>query len=330
MRRCFRPTAAAARSNFCSSAAAMPRCRAPASTKTVGGKTVWIQAGEDLANRDVLIDDIVADFYRNVGWITLPILLVLLITDIAIFRRALRPLRQASEIAERYRPGAAPTSGCRPAKFRARCVPLVSAVNQALDRLEEGFRVQRDFTADAAHELRTPLSVLRTRIDTSRGSATCARRCGRTSRAWRISSASCSTSPSSTPSSSIPRRRPTCARWLRRGRRVRRAVGAGAGQGDRAVGRERTGLGQGQCRRCSAAPSATSPKTPSITRQQDRRSNSWSRTTARCSVLDHGPGITDEERKLIFRASGGAIAASPAAPGLGFRSCSASPSCIRL
>jgi signal transduction histidine kinase len=132
--------------------------------KTVGGQTVWIQAGEDLANRDVLIDDIVADFYKNVGWITLPILLVLLIADIAIFRRALRPLREASEIARDIGPA---RTGLRlptdeiPVEVR----PLVSAVNQALDRLEEGYRIQRDFTADAAHELRTPLSILRTRLD---------------------------------------------------------------------------------------------------------------------------------------------------------------------
>jgi signal transduction histidine kinase len=132
--------------------------------KTVGGQTVWIQAGEDLANRDVLIDDIVADFYRDVGWITLPILLVLLIADIAIFRRALRPLREASEIASDIGPTRTdlrlPTDEI-PREVR----PLVSAINLALDRLEQGFRIQRDFTADAAHELRTPLSILRTRLD---------------------------------------------------------------------------------------------------------------------------------------------------------------------
>ena len=132
--------------------------------KTVGGQTVWVQAGEDLANRDVLIDDIVADFYRDVGWITLPILLVLLIADIAIFRRALRPLREASEIASDIGPTRTdlrlPTDEI-PREVR----PLVSAINLALDRLEQGFRIQRDFTADAAHELRTPLSILRTRLD---------------------------------------------------------------------------------------------------------------------------------------------------------------------
>ena len=132
--------------------------------KRIENQAVWIQAGEDLTNRDVLIDDIVADFYKNVGWITLPILLVLLIADIAIFRRALRPLRQASEIAAGIgpaRPGVRLPIEEIPREVR----PLVSAVNQGLDRLEEGFRIQRDFTADAAHELRTPLSILRTRID---------------------------------------------------------------------------------------------------------------------------------------------------------------------
>jgi signal transduction histidine kinase len=133
--------------------------------RTIGGRTVWVQAGEDLANRDVLIDDIVDDFYKHVGWITLPILLVLLVTDIAIFRRALLPLRQASEIAQQI--GPARTDIRLPVEeIPSEVRPLVSAVNKALDRLDEGFRVQREFTADAAHELRTPLSILRARVET--------------------------------------------------------------------------------------------------------------------------------------------------------------------
>ena len=133
--------------------------------RVVGDKTVWVQAAEDMANRDVLIDDIVDDFYKNVGWITLPILLVLLVTDIAIFRRALLPLRQASEIAQQIGPARTDVRlpvGEIPSEVR----PLVTAINQALDRLDQGFRVQREFTADAAHELRTPLSILRTRVET--------------------------------------------------------------------------------------------------------------------------------------------------------------------
>jgi signal transduction histidine kinase len=133
--------------------------------KKLGERTFWVQAGEDLANRDVLIDDIVADFFKNVGWITLPILFALLAIDIVIFRRALRPLREASEIARHI--GPMRTDVRLPlAEIPSEVRPLVSAVNQALDRLDEGFRVQREFTADAAHELRTPLSILRTRIDT--------------------------------------------------------------------------------------------------------------------------------------------------------------------
>jgi signal transduction histidine kinase len=133
--------------------------------KEVDGRRVWVQVGEDLAHRDVIVDDIVADFFKRVGWITLPVLLSLLAIDIVIFRRALRPLLNASELAKKINPRR--TDIRLPLdEMPKEILPLVQAVNQALDRLEAGFRVQREFTADAAHELRTPLTILRTRIDT--------------------------------------------------------------------------------------------------------------------------------------------------------------------
>lgn len=133
--------------------------------QTIDGTTFHIQVGEDLSHRDVITDDIVSNFFRRVGWITIPILLTLLAIDIFIFRRAVAPLWRASEQASNIGPSRTdirlPTQ-----QIPREIIPLVTAVNQALDRLEDGFRVQRQFTADAAHQLRTPLAILRTRIET--------------------------------------------------------------------------------------------------------------------------------------------------------------------
>jgi signal transduction histidine kinase len=133
-------------------------------TAEIGGQPLVVQVLEDLSHRDVLIDDIVTEFLTRVGWITAPILLVLMIIDVFIFRRALRPIITASALAERI--GPARTELRLPVEGMPREVmPLVRAVNQALDRLEQGFRGQREFTADAAHELRTRLAILRAQID---------------------------------------------------------------------------------------------------------------------------------------------------------------------
>jgi signal transduction histidine kinase len=139
---------------------------------TIGGDTLLVQISQDQAHRDVLIDDIVAEFLPRVAWVIVPVLLGFVCIDLVIFGRALQPLVEASAFAQRISP--AHTDLRLPEIHMPREVaPLVRAVNEALDRLELGFITQRAFLADAAHDLRTPLAILRAEADAlnDRGSA---------------------------------------------------------------------------------------------------------------------------------------------------------------
>ncbi len=129
-----------------------------------GGALAWVQVAQDLEHPDVVVDDIVSAFLGRVAWLILPILVLLALIDFISVRRALRPVLEASDMARAI--GPATLSVRLPIEqLPDEIAPLGRAVNQALDRLEQGFRIQREFTADAAHELRTPLSIHRVRLD---------------------------------------------------------------------------------------------------------------------------------------------------------------------
>ena len=132
--------------------------------RPIGGKVYSIQIAQDLAHRDVIIDDVVRSFIPRVAWITFPILLALLLIDILIFRRALQPVHAASRTAAAIGPQRIDLR-LPERDMPVEIVPLVHAVNQALDRLETGLRTQREFAADMAHELRTSLAIVRARVD---------------------------------------------------------------------------------------------------------------------------------------------------------------------
>ena len=51
-------------------------------------------------------------------------------------------------------------------------LPLVRAVNDVLGRLDMGYERQRRFIASAAHELRTPIAILRVKVDAAEEPAT--------------------------------------------------------------------------------------------------------------------------------------------------------------
>lgn len=50
-------------------------------------------------------------------------------------------------------------------KVPVEIIPLVDAFNVALSRLDDGYNRRNRFLADAAHELRTPIAIVRTRAD---------------------------------------------------------------------------------------------------------------------------------------------------------------------
>lgn len=80
---------------------------------------------------------------------------------------SLRPLARASREAALVGPRN-PTARIGMRGLTSEVRPLVEAVNGALDRLANAYAVERRFTADAAHQLRTPLAVLNLRIQMAR------------------------------------------------------------------------------------------------------------------------------------------------------------------
>lgn len=79
-------------------------------------------------------------------------------------RYALKPLQEISESAVAISPhtldarlhtDAVPTE----------IAPLIDSFNRVLERLEHGYRIQQEFLSTAAHELKTPLALIRAQIE---------------------------------------------------------------------------------------------------------------------------------------------------------------------
>jgi signal transduction histidine kinase len=130
----------------------------------IAGRPMRIQVERETEHFSLLAETLLDEFFDDGGWLGLPFLVLVGLASVATVAQTLRPLRRLSRQAAAIGP-ANPASRLTTEAVPKEVLPLVRAVNGAVERLEQAFEAQRTFTADAAHELRTPLAILRLRLD---------------------------------------------------------------------------------------------------------------------------------------------------------------------
>lgn len=106
--------------------------------------------------------EVISNFLTHLFWFSLFMLPTAFFAVRYVVFRAFAPVRHAVLQVDRIDSGCLQQvdAGGVPSEIQ----PLLQALNAALGRIAEGMDRERRFTADAAHELRTPLSGLRTNV----------------------------------------------------------------------------------------------------------------------------------------------------------------------
>ena len=124
----------------------------------------WLRVVRNLEDAESLVAQLLLgaldELYPPVTLLLIAVVGVVVVT----VRSSLRPLRAVSQQASRLSLSRL-DERLHTQDLPRELAPLVQAVNASLDRLEADYRVQREFTANAAHELRTPLATLRARLE---------------------------------------------------------------------------------------------------------------------------------------------------------------------
>lgn len=118
----------------------------------------------NLEDVESLVAQLLLGALDELYWPVALLLIAVVSVVIVTVRSSLRPLRAVSHQASTLSLSSL-DERLHTQDLPRELVPLVQAVNSSLDRLEVDYRVQREFTANAAHELRTPLATLRARLE---------------------------------------------------------------------------------------------------------------------------------------------------------------------
>lgn len=127
------------------------------------GRPAWVAMSVQAPTHRIFNEAILRELAEHVLLPLAPLAVMLLAFSLWEVRRITRPLRIAAQEADTLDPAKLDVRLSVPsAPLEAET--LVRAMNRALGRIEAGTRFIREFNANAAHELRTPLAIMRLAI----------------------------------------------------------------------------------------------------------------------------------------------------------------------
>jgi two-component system heavy metal sensor histidine kinase CusS len=132
------------------------------SLQTAWGETARVVVGRDIRHHTDFLDQLQRDFWLAL----LAAALLTVVVGILIARRGVHPVRAIALTAGRISAGQL-AKRIPEANVPPELAELVAAFNAMLGRLEESFQRLSDFSADLAHELRTPIHTLRMQTEVS-------------------------------------------------------------------------------------------------------------------------------------------------------------------
>jgi len=109
-------------------------------------------------------DELIADYRGRLSYVLIVALIVCVAVGYKIAQRGMRPIREITRTAGGTGPGNL-TQRITPAGLPAELHELAGTFNAMLNRLEEAFDRLSRFSANIAHELRTPVNNLRGELD---------------------------------------------------------------------------------------------------------------------------------------------------------------------